>query len=432
MARKVFISILGTGFYGKCKYSAGNFTAKESRFIQIATLEWIGAKNWTEEDTALFFLTRKAKSDNWEKSITKRINPKFDEEEQYCGLEKCLEEINLPFTPCGIDIVDGKDEKEIWQIFETIYAQLRENDELYIDLTHSFRYLPMLLLVLSNYAKFLKNVTINHVSYGNYEAMDKKTDIAPFVNLLPIVELQNTTSVASNFVSYGRIRDIGKILVRGFGNKKLNGAIDSIKKSIDDLDSYILTNRMTDIRAGKYVANIKNNLKTVYEASIPEPEKFVLKRLEVEMKDFQPKESDQNIVAAIDWAYKYDMLAQTYTLAQEYIITLVSNILKEKNPFPEDKDRIKKFRVYVNNILALNEKDVNSHNYNGYLKDFDQLSNELFSIEWIQQLRKEYKLLSDNRNIINHAKGTSSAQELKKQFIESYKKSINILKFTSC
>jgi len=431
MARKVFISILGTGFYGTCKYFAEGFIAEESRFVQMSTLEWIGAKNWTAEDTALFFLTDKARSENWEKSISERMNPASKANEPYSGLEKCLEELNLPFAPQGIDIVDGKDEKEIWQIFETIYAQLKENDELYIDLTHSFRYLPMLLLVLSNYAKFLKNVSVVHVSYGNYETRDKDTNEAPFVNLLPIVELQNITSVASNFVSYGRIENISKILFGRFEDKKLNGAIQSIKKSIDDLDDYILTNRMIDIKSGKYVALFQNNLKTVYKSTIPEPEKIVLKRLEDEMKDFVPKESDQNIIAAIDWAYKYNMLAQTYTLAQEYIITLVSNVLKQKNPFPEDKEKIKNFRSYINSMLAVNEKDVDNRNYNGLLGKFEQLSDELLSIEWVQQLRKEYKLLSDNRNIINHAKGTASAQTLKEQFLNSYKKSINILKSIS-
>ena len=33
MARKVFISVLGTGFYGKCTYKKDTFVSNETRFI---------------------------------------------------------------------------------------------------------------------------------------------------------------------------------------------------------------------------------------------------------------------------------------------------------------------------------------------------------------------------------------------------------------
>jgi len=64
------------------------------------------------------------------------------------------------------EIPDGKDTDEIWEIFDIIYNALEEDDNIYIDITHSFRYLPMLLLVLLNYAKYLKNIKIKQITYG--------------------------------------------------------------------------------------------------------------------------------------------------------------------------------------------------------------------------------------------------------------------------
>ena len=61
-------------------------------------------------------------------------------------------------------------------------------------ITHAFRYLPMLVLVLANYAKFLKNVTVKSLTYGNYEAREGTN--APIVNLLPIAALQDWTTAA--------------------------------------------------------------------------------------------------------------------------------------------------------------------------------------------------------------------------------------------
>lgn len=158
MPRKVFISVLGTGFYGSCKYVKGDFVSSETRFIQEAALEFYDARQWAATDTALFLLTARAEEINWRKEIKERSDR--NGQQPYTGLEQILIEMKLPFTPMPLSIPDGKDEKEMWAIFDILFNSLREGDELYFDLTHSFRYLPMLVLVLGNYAKFLKGVEV--------------------------------------------------------------------------------------------------------------------------------------------------------------------------------------------------------------------------------------------------------------------------------
>lgn len=66
MARKVFISVLGTGFYGQCKYVTPEFTSTKTRFIQQATIEKLSnAGEWTSDDNIIILLTSKAKTANW-------------------------------------------------------------------------------------------------------------------------------------------------------------------------------------------------------------------------------------------------------------------------------------------------------------------------------------------------------------------------------
>ncbi len=66
MARKVFISVLGTGFYNECNYYSGNFAFK-TRFIQQATLAMLAEQgNWTKDDAAYILLTEGAKKNNWQ------------------------------------------------------------------------------------------------------------------------------------------------------------------------------------------------------------------------------------------------------------------------------------------------------------------------------------------------------------------------------
>jgi hypothetical protein len=158
------------------------------------------------------------------------------------------------------------------------------------------------------------------------------------------------------------------------------------------------------------------------------PERLILERLKDDISKFIPEESDQNIKSAIDWAFKYKMLAQAYTLGQEFIISLVCKKLEHENPFTKDKEGERNFRMYVSAILSINDKDVVEQKFEGKLDECLKLTEQLlFHTEWIIQLRKEYKLLSDNRNTINHAKGTITANQLEIQFEKSYHRSLEIL-----
>ena len=146
MARKVFISVLGTGPYSECTYGINNTPIMSTRYIQLATLKNLlqtgidNEEQWTENDAALIFVTSKSKSDQW---IVGKTREGIERE----GLKAESEKMNLPFELAPIDIKDGKNEDEIWEIFNTIFRQRKEGDEVYFDITHAFRYLRMLQLL---------------------------------------------------------------------------------------------------------------------------------------------------------------------------------------------------------------------------------------------------------------------------------------------
>ena len=67
MPRKVFISVLGTGFYGACQYKRGKFESSTTRFIQQATLEYLNVGGeWTSADRVLILLTDGARKNQLE------------------------------------------------------------------------------------------------------------------------------------------------------------------------------------------------------------------------------------------------------------------------------------------------------------------------------------------------------------------------------
>jgi len=168
MARKVFISVLGANVYQECTYSWSGVALPPTRFIQKATLMMHKAQEWPEDSAAYILLTSEARTDNWEVADGKRKNFK-GETIDYVGLKDSLAVLNLPFEVKPVDIPRGDNEKEIWDIFEKTFDLIEEGDHLYFDLTHGFRYLPMLVLVLGNYAKFLKNAKVEAITYGNWE-----------------------------------------------------------------------------------------------------------------------------------------------------------------------------------------------------------------------------------------------------------------------
>jgi CRISPR-associated Csx2 family protein len=240
MARKVFISFLGSSYYEECQYSSGEFISSKTRFVQQATLEWIKSKEDVYPDLVKILLTNGeygSRKTNWDKAILERYNFQTKQKEPYIGLEKVLGELGINIS--AVDIPDGKNEMEIWNIFETVFEQLKKEDELYLDITHGFRYLPMLVVVMSAFAKKIKQITVAHISYGNYESRNKANNIAPFVDLLPLQNIQEEKGTRIEKIKQSYIDRINnpnpfitlKILVCGATDKTENDIWNCFKES---------------------------------------------------------------------------------------------------------------------------------------------------------------------------------------------------------
>ena len=332
MARKVFMSVLGTGFYSECTYVGVN-TRTQTRFIQEATLNEIGAKGWNSEDSAYVFITDRSETDNWIVKDNCRTNLRSKEVEQYNGLQKVLDDMSLPCTVESVKIKDGKDENEMWDIFNTIYGCIHDGDELYFDLTHAFRYLPMLVLVLGSYAKFLKNVKIAYISYGNFDSRTKcadnpDRDEAPIVDLLPLSILQDWAFAAGQFIKSGNVEEIVKLceneflpLVKAsrgkdvaatalrYYTKVLNSTIQDFRfcRGISLIDSdNIISLRQSTLDLGASMIDSLNPL---------------LGKIVESFGDFDDYSSVNNAYRAAVWCYNKGMFQQSATILQETVVT---------------------------------------------------------------------------------------------------------------
>lgn len=331
--RKVFITILGASFYDRCNYEqeGTGFVSSKTRFIQLATLELLGADKW-EKDSNMFLigLTKKARKENWEFKGSK-TNFRTKKEEEYIGLKHELEQkySNLYLEEC--EIPEGKNEKEIMDIFSRLFSHLNSGDELYFDLTHGFRYLPMLVLVLGNYTKFVLNgVEIKHMSYGNFELKNDKGNCT-FIDLNSLSSLQDWTFAAGQYVESGlagKLIDLSKndtnfkealSLFKG-KNEGLNNLRDFIN-ALKTFNKELLTCRGLSIYDSKQFKNL-NSIKDRIDKDTITVFNPIISRVYKDINYFIPNSNEiTNCFYAAKWCLGKKLYQQAATFLEEFIIS---------------------------------------------------------------------------------------------------------------
>ena len=319
-SRKVFISILGTNKYNPCIYRQDDFTSTETRFIQEATLDFLKARSeWSPTDAAYIFLTPTARTSNWQaKPVDKDGKSKGID---YIGLEPTLNQMGLPFPVEPVDISEEGDEEAIWSVFRSIYEQIHEGDRLYIDITHSFRYLPMLLLVLTNYARELKGAEVVSITYGNWEA---KPDIKPIVDLGALIDLQDWTVAAGEFLRNGRASGLAEltkervtpILKATKGKSEPAKALRDLVNKLTTVSQSLTTIRGKEILRGEIFEELYKRTDGL-DADLIAPLSPLIEKIKDSFGDFDTKPSVSNGFVAARWCYRMQLYQQSITILQE-------------------------------------------------------------------------------------------------------------------
>lgn len=330
MSRRVFLSVLGVAFYETCRYRKDDFTGSETLFVQKSLLEYLQQQeNWGgDSDLVLMLLTDLARKNNWDKNLKTRFCAKLQKEVAYQGLEKILLDMNLSYQ--DIAIPDGKDSEQMWEIFEVIFDKLQEGDELYLDITNSFRYLPMLLVVLVNYAKLLKNVKVKAIFYGNYEARDKESNIAPIMDLLPLSVLQDWTLAASDYLRYGQVEKLFELSessllpilrnteTRTKDAEKLRSFVTKLKEMVEERT----TCRGYAIVGSKNVRKLKCTASEIQKVTIVQL-RPIFEKIKQSLNDFDAKENVLNCIKAAKWCCDNKLYQQATTMLEEGLGTFL-------------------------------------------------------------------------------------------------------------
>lgn len=408
MARKVFISVLGTGYYGKCRYKKNDFVSAETRYIQQATLEMLSNSGaWTDKDKGIILLTDNARTANWQVAGNKRLNLRTSIEEKYPGLEESIKSLHLPFHVDDVAIPTGSNENEIWQIFDILFGMLQEGDELYFDITHGFRYLPMLVLVLGNYAKFLKRVKISSVTYGNYEtrhAMDG-VDFAPIIDITALSTLQDWTAAASDFLNHGDASKITAcvnsqlkpVLRESKGKDEAAVNFRLLSANLDDLADSVLFCRGLDVCQGNASSKVQDCLRSI-NGKYLRPLLPILDEVGKFVKRFGNNRPENMLIAA-NWCAKFGNWQASITLLQEGI---VSFFCTRHGINPSDTDSREVINhAFIKKLLVMKDKE---SEYKRGSEEFENKVNEVIKdCLFTEGLVNDFSNLTDVRNDFNHA-----------------------------
>ena len=411
MGRKVFISVLGTTKYRACTYSFtknnGDIFTCQTRFIQEATLDLIEAQNWNGNDRIYIFVT---KGDNGSEKKNWEVKDDIRDGEPYIGLQKTLSNKGFKAKVESISISDGNDQNEIWDIFNEFYRLIEEGDQLYFDITHGYRYIPMLVLVLGNYTKFMKETVIEHISYGKFEVTAPQK---PIVDLLPLTMLQNWTSAAASFREMGLVGSLvnalnDELTAKTF-QRKSSISLGTLGKDLKSFEGQILTCRGKDLIKGQKTTAIKNMNRIIQrEALLPSPLKVILQAVLGSLSEFKVKSTD-NIVSALKWCKQFKLVQQGYTLCQEGLVTIVCERLASLNPY---SGNVKKYRDYWSAIFGIDDSVASDETqWRSTLAENRALTHAILSLDWVINTRKEYTNLTKKRNQVNHGGFTGDMSE---------------------
>ena len=221
MSKKVLIAGIGggknkeTGTYRVANYKVENKVYEQRSFITSALEEHYGI------DKIIFIGTAGSMWDNLYEFYSKKYQKNYDENYHLdlmavidnATMDTDINSLNLTkfngtFKDKILGIVTkyGMNELEIFENFNLIIKlqdELKDGDEVYLDITHSFRSNAFWMFLVMNYLTDVedKNIKVKAITYGMLEA--QKDGVAPVVDLNAFYKILQWIKGANTLKEYG-------------------------------------------------------------------------------------------------------------------------------------------------------------------------------------------------------------------------------------
>lgn len=259
---------------------------------------------------------------------------------------------------------------------------LRKGDDLYLDITHSFRSLPLfamnLIIYLQNVSS--KAVNIRSVAYGMFEASSErivngvKMSVTPVVELNSVVKLSEWITGAYSFSQFGNGYEIARLL------KKENSSASEILRNFSDVMNL---NHLDGVRVqSKRLASIKNILYSPIPACIiPSTVNGFIDEFPTDVK------KSVFLLKTASWHYEHKNFSSSFISLLESILTHICETLDLPSETAKDMEVAKGVLGKKVKIEGLSEMD------------FKRLGEQ---VPKINILSKSYHRINNIRNGLAH------------------------------
>lgn len=229
----------------------------------------------------------------------------------------------------------GLNEAELQENLDQILKiidYLRKGDELYIDITHSFRSLSLflfLVLIFLNDLEEEKNIKIKGVFYGMLDIIGE-IGYAPVVNLQSLFALTQWIKGAYTLKSFGNGYLISKLL-KEQGETELADRINQLSEAINI--NYLPTIKQRSI-------DLKSSLRNQGSSSPFKYLKNILEKFTQQFSSTSERECDFQLKLA-GWYFDNKRYATGYITLTEAIITYLCKIYKKNIRSESDRKQMK-------------------------------------------------------------------------------------------
>lgn len=310
MARKL-MSFLGTGKYQACRYELDGEPSNTVRYVQLALSELL------QPQRIIVFTTPAAHDANYTGDD---------------GLLAAARSTGMDhlFTP--VLVKEGKSLEEIWNSFTAMFEHVEPGDHICFDISHSFRSIPVMGLACLQYAGTLRDVVVEGVYYGAFEAKDPETNTAPIFDLTPFVQLMDWSQAVREFAKYGQCGALKQHVWSGTSGRKdrHRNLLRTLAGDLEKTGSAIAGCRGKAIFLDPPWEKIPGHLKKLRSRSDPLLSAFdpLLDLIEAKVADLMvdgidASEEVRRGLGAVQWCLRHDMVQQAYSILQETMITHV-------------------------------------------------------------------------------------------------------------
>jgi CRISPR-associated DxTHG motif protein len=260
------------------------------------------------------------------------------------NLALLLAELGEMGIPCRVlPIPEGHSEADLWAIFDALTDAVETGETVTFDVTHSFRSLPFLSFLAVAYLKAAKNVKVERVLYGAWEARDKETDRSPVFDLTPFVALLDWLAATNRFVDLGDGHALAGLLRQGMPpgiqmgqDLQARQLGQQLRSGAEAIEMVSLALRLArPVESMQAAAHLASTLQQAAPGILQRARPFGVLAEQVVMgygqfgleEPAEPAHLAQSLwrqYAMIGWYLKQQHVMQAVTLAREWVVSLLA------------------------------------------------------------------------------------------------------------